>query len=153
MAEQQHFSGMFVDRHKTFLARLLPQAHKEFDVSLQSISEWLGKSYRQRTFTEAQELARRHVVPWLQPEQEKAENEYRRVALRFVEMANEFLTKLANAGIPELAWMPNALDPACGFRVRSEFTFLRVQSRRAACITGALVGRPDSGPGGRSMDD
>ncbi len=123
MAEQQHISDMFVDRHKTFLARVLPQAHQEFDVSLQSISGWLGPSYRRRTFHEAQELARHHVMPWLKPEQEKAENEYRRVALRFVDMANEFLKKLANAGIPELARMPHALDPERGFRVRSEFTF------------------------------
>jgi len=121
-AEQQHISDMFVDRHKTFLARV-PQAQKEFDVSLQPISGWLGPSYRRRTFHEAQELARRHVVPWLKPEQEEAEKEYRRVALRFVEMANEFLKKLANAGIPELARMPHALDPERGFRVRSEFTF------------------------------
>jgi hypothetical protein len=59
----------------------------------------------------------------LKPEQEEAENEYRRVELRFVEMANEFLKKLASAGIPELARMPHALDPERGFRVRSEFTF------------------------------
>jgi hypothetical protein len=123
MAEQQHISDKFVDRHKTFLARVIPQAHKEFDASLQSISGWLGPSYRRRTFHEAQELARRHVMPWLKPEQEEAETEYRRVALRFVEMANEFLKKLANAGIPELARMPHALDPERGFRVRSKFTF------------------------------
>ena len=123
MAEQQHISDMFVDRHKTFLARVLPQAQKEFDLSLQSISSWVGPSYRRRTFREAQELARRHVMPWLKPEQEEAEKEYRRVALRFVDMANEFLKKLANAGIPELARMPHALDPERGFRVRSEFTF------------------------------
>jgi len=124
MAEQQHLSDMFVDRHKVFLARIMPQAGREFDVVLQSISWRLGPSYRRETFREAQELARRHVVPWLKPEQEEAEKEYRRVALRFVEMANEFLQKLANAGIPELARMPHALDPESGFRIRSEFTFL-----------------------------
>jgi predicted GTPase len=123
MGEQQHISDMFVDRHKTFLARVMPQAHKEFDVSLQTISGWLGPSYRRRTFHEAQEVARRHVAPWLKPEQEEAENEYRRVELRFVEMANEFLKQIASAGIPELARMPHALDPERGFRVRSEFTF------------------------------
>jgi GTP-binding protein EngB required for normal cell division len=123
MAEQQHISDMFVDEHKAFLSRVMPQAHKEFEIVLQSISGWLGPSYRRRTFREAQELARRHVMPWLKPEQEEAEKEYRRVALRFVEMANEFLKKLANAGIPELARMPHALDPERGFRVRSEFSF------------------------------
>ena len=151
MAEQQHISDMFVDRHKAFLAGVMPQANKEFDVALQSISGWLGPSYRRRTFHEAQELARRHVMPWLKPEQEKAESEYRHVASRFVEMANEFLRKLANAGIPELARMPHALDPEPGFRVRSEFTFL--SSRRGtASFAGALASRPGSWLGGRAED-
>src|SRR5579864_4569324 len=51
----------------------------------------------------AQEVAHHHVVPWLKPEQEGAEREYRRAAMRFVEMGNDFLRKLAGAGIPELA--------------------------------------------------
>jgi hypothetical protein len=123
MAEQQHISDMFVDDHKAFLSHAMPQVHKEFEVILQSVSGWLGPSYRRRTFREAQKVARLHVMPWLEPEQEKAESEYRRVALRFVQMAKEFLKKLANAGIPELARTPHALDPECGFRVRSEFTF------------------------------
>ena len=124
MAEQNHLSDMFVDRHKAFLAATLPKAHKEFDDVLRGISGGLGPSYRRRVFHEAQEVARRYVVPWLKPEQEDAEKEYRRVALRFVEMANEFLKKLAAAGIPELARMPHALDPESGFRVRSGFTFM-----------------------------
>jgi hypothetical protein len=124
MAEQQHLSDMYVDRHKAFLARVMPDAGREFDVVLQSISGWLGPSYRRRAFREAQELARRHVLPWLKPEHEEGEKEYRRIALRFVEMANEFLKKLAATGIPELARMPHALDPKSGFRVRSKFTFL-----------------------------
>ena len=123
MAEQQHISDTFVDRHKAFLSRVMPQAHHEFDVSLQSVSGWFGPSYRRRIFHEAQECARRHVIPWLKPEQEEAEKEYRRVALRFVDMANDFLKKLSGAGIPELARMPHALDPERGFRARSEFAF------------------------------
>jgi GTP-binding protein EngB required for normal cell division/polyhydroxyalkanoate synthesis regulator phasin len=123
MAEQQRLSGRFVDRHKEFLSRVMPLAGKEFELALQSISAWPGPSYRRHAFHEAQEVARHHVVPWLKPEQEEAEKEYRRIALRFVEVANEFLNKLAAVGIPELARMPHALDPESGFRVRSEFRF------------------------------
>jgi GTP-binding protein EngB required for normal cell division len=123
-AEQQHLSDVFVDRHKAFIADALPQASRESDVALKSIAHGLGPLYRRRAFHEAQEVARRYIVPWLKPEQEEAEKEYRRVALRFVEMANEFLKKLANAGIPELARMPHALDSESGFRVRSQFTFM-----------------------------
>ena len=53
----------------------------------------------------------------------KAEQQYRRVSPRFVEMGNNFLKKLAEGRIPELARMPHALDPEAGFRVRSTFTF------------------------------
>src|SRR5579862_2423736 len=50
MAEQQHISDIFVDDHKAFLARVMPQAHREFETVLRSITVWLGPSYRRRTF-------------------------------------------------------------------------------------------------------
>jgi len=124
MAEQQRLSDLFVDRHKAFSASALPQASHEFQEASQSVTGAFGPSYRRRIMKLAQDIAHRHVVPWLRPEQEAAEREYRRVALRFVEMGNEFLQKLASAGIPELARMPHALDPETGFRVRSKFTFM-----------------------------
>ena len=73
--------------------------------------------------SEAQEVARRHVLPWLQTEQVEAEKEYREVARRFVQAGNDFLKKLAEAGVREIARMPHALDPEAGFRIRSRFTF------------------------------
>ena len=71
----------------------------------------------------AQQVSRRRVMPWLKPEQEEGERQYRAVALRFLEMGNSFLNKLAGAGLSELTRMPHALDPEKGFRVRSRFTF------------------------------
>jgi ribosome biogenesis GTPase A len=123
MAEQQHLSDMFVNRHQAFLRSVLPQAKQEFERALQSVSRGMGPSYRRAMMREAQEIARQHVLPWLRIEQEDAEKEYRRVAARFVQMGNDFLKKLADAGIPELARMPHALDPETGFRVRSGFSF------------------------------
>jgi hypothetical protein len=73
---------------------------------------------------EALEIGHRRVAPWLRGEQEAAEGEYGRAALRFVEMGNEFLKKLAEAGVPELGCMPHALDREMGFRVRSKFRFM-----------------------------
>jgi predicted GTPase len=123
MAEQQHLSDIFVSRHKAFLRSVLPQANQEFEGALQSIWGGMGPSHRRALMRKAQEIARRHVLPWLQVEQEEAEKEYRRVAARFVQMGNDFLRKLADAGIPELTRMPHALDREAGFRFRSEFTF------------------------------
>jgi hypothetical protein len=123
MAEQRHISDVFNERHSQFLRSVLPQANEEFEHALVSVRRRMGPSYRRAIMREAQEIARRHVLPWLVTEQAEGEKEYRRVASRFVLMANEFLTKLAGAGIPELARMPHALDPETGFRTRSEFLF------------------------------
>ncbi|MFY9661570.1 MAG: dynamin family protein [Terriglobales bacterium] len=124
MAEQQRISDLFVDRHKAFLAGALPQAQEEFENAISPLRHGPGPRYRRRMMKEAQEIARRYVLPWLKPEQEEAERQYRRVSQRFVEMGNNFLKRLADAGIPELARIPHALDPDTGFRVRSGFTFL-----------------------------
>lgn len=124
MAEQQRLSDLFVGRHKAFFTSVVPQATQEFEEALRTIPRGFGPSYRRRLMREAQETGRRHVVPWLRPEQEDAEREYRFAAMRFVEMGNDFLRKLSGTGIPELARMPHALDPETGFRVRSKFTFM-----------------------------
>jgi len=124
MAEQQRLSDLFGDRHKAFVALAVPTAHGQFEKTLQSVPHRFGPFYRRQIMRPAQEIAQQQVVPWLKSEQEEAEKEYRRAAIRFVEMGNEFLRKLAGAGIPELARMPHALDVEAGFRVRSRFTFM-----------------------------
>jgi predicted GTPase len=123
MAEQRRLSDLFVGRHKEFLGSVLPGANEEFERALRSVPRRLGPSYRRAILREAQRIAQRRLQPWLETEQEEGEKEYRRVASRFVQMANDFLRRLADAGIRELARMPHALDPETGFRTRSEFLF------------------------------
>jgi len=122
-AEQGRLSDIFVGRHKAFLARALPEAHHEFQETLRSTPPGIGPSYRRNLLRAAQEIARRRVLPWLRAEQMEAEKEYRHASLRFTHMGNEFLRRLADAGLPELSRLPHALDPEAGFRYRSEFTF------------------------------
>jgi hypothetical protein len=123
MAEQHHLSDTLAHRHKAFLTSLSPQASRELDQALQPVSCRMGPSHRRQVMHAAQEVARRHVLPWLQTEQVEAEKEYREVARRFVQVGNDFLKKLAGAGVQEIARMPHALDPEAGFRIRSRFTF------------------------------
>lgn len=124
MAEQHRLSDLFVNRHRAFVLSILPKASEQFEEILRPTPCKFGPSYRRHIMKTAQQVAHHHVVPWLKPEQEEAEREYRHAAARFVEMGNDFLRKLATAGIPELARMPHALDPEAGFRVRSRFTFM-----------------------------
>jgi hypothetical protein len=72
---------------------------------------------------EAQAIVRQLVLPWLDTEQEEAEREYRDVTRRFLQTGNDFLKKLADAGVSELARMPHALDAETGFQAKSRFTF------------------------------
>jgi GTP-binding protein EngB required for normal cell division len=123
MAEQQRISDLFVERHKRFFSSAWTESAAEFNHDLPSVSLGFGPRYRRRVMHLAQEISRRKVTPWLKPEQEEGERQYRAVALRFVETGNNFLMKLAEAGLGELARMPHALDPERGFRVRSRFTF------------------------------
>ncbi|MGA2671971.1 MAG: dynamin family protein [Terracidiphilus sp.] len=123
MAEQQRISDLFVERHKRFFHSAWTESEKEFDEELLSVPLGFGPHYRRRVMRLAQEVSRRRVMPWLRPEQEEGERQYGAVALRFVEMGNNFLRKLAGAGLSELTRMPHALDPEKGLRVRSKFIF------------------------------
>ncbi|MFY9854001.1 MAG: dynamin family protein [Terracidiphilus sp.] len=123
MAEQHRLSDLFGERHKQFFRSAWTESETEFSKELPSIPLGFGPHYRRRVMHMAQEISRRRVVPWLKPEQEEGERQYRAVALRFVEMGNNFLKKLADAGMSELTRMPHALDPEKGLRVRSGFIF------------------------------
>lgn len=123
MAEQHRISDLFVERHKRFFHSAWTDSDTEFNHELTSMPLGFGPRYRRRAMHLAQEISRRKVMPWLKPEQEEGERQYRAVAHRFVEMGNNFLKKLAGAGLSELTRMPHALDPEKGFRVRSRFTF------------------------------
>ncbi len=123
MGEQHRLSDFFRDRRKAFLASVTPKATEEFERFLHSAPRMLGSVHRRYVMHEAQAIVRRDVVPWLQAEQEEGEKQYRAVSRRFAQIGNDFLTKLAEAGVPELGRMLYALDPESGFRVRSEFRF------------------------------
>jgi len=123
MGEQHRLSDFFLDRRKAFLAATLPKAKQELEDYLQTAPRELGSAHRRSAMHRAQFIVRRDVVPWLQPEQEEGERQYRAVGQRFAKMGSDFLSRLADAGVPDLGRMLHALDPETGFRVRSEFRF------------------------------
>jgi hypothetical protein len=123
MAEQHHLSDMFLEQRKEFLAESSPKANSEFADALKRIPRRYGPKFRRDALHAAQVVTERHVVPWLNAEQARAEAEYRRAESRFVNIGSDFLKKLSESGIPELARMLNAQGSEKGFRVPSRFTF------------------------------
>ena len=123
MGEQHRLSDFFLDRRKAYLAITMPDSAQQLEAALRAAPHSLGPSYRRHIMHQAQEIARSHITPWLRPEEDEGEKQYRLVARRFALMGNDFLIKLAQAEIPELGRLLHALDTERGFRVRSEFHF------------------------------
>ncbi len=126
MAEQRRLSDKLVSRRKAFLRSMLPKAIQELQKELPSVPDKIGPAYRRVVMSLAQEVAKKCVLPWLSGEQQETEREYIAITCRFVQMGNDFLKKLAEAGIPELRRMPHALDAEAGFRISSRFSFLNL---------------------------
>lgn len=123
MSEEHRLSDKFLAQRKQFLAAAMPDVHAEFERELKALPRRYGPRFRRSALRQAQVVAERHVRPWLEAEQADAEQEYRKVAARFVGIGNDFLARLAESGVPEFTRMPNALDSERGFRVPCRFTF------------------------------
>jgi len=123
MSEGHRVSDKFLEQRRLFLAVTMPKVHAEFEQELMRLPRQYGPSFRRSAFRRAQVLAERHVRPWLENEQADAEQEYRTIASRFVNIGSDFLKRLAESGVPEFTRMPGALDSDRGFRVPSRFTF------------------------------
>ena len=96
LGDQHRLSDLFLSRRKAFLAEALPQARAEFARELRSVPRRYGPRFRRRVMSLAQTVASRHVLPWLTTEQTRAEEEYRQVATRFVNIGNTFLRSWRN---------------------------------------------------------
>jgi len=124
MAEEHHLSDMFLTQRKQFLAAM-PKVEAEFRDEVMALPRRYGPAFRRAAFRVAQDVSERNLRPWLETEQVIAEQEYKRVAERFVNIGNDFLKKLAESGVPEFTRMPKALDSDRGFLVPSHFSFER----------------------------
>ncbi|MGB9512339.1 MAG: dynamin family protein [Candidatus Acidiferrum sp.] len=123
MAEKHRLSDLFLERRTKFLKENLTAARAEARAAFLQIPRRYGPKFRREAMHSAQTIAAQRVLPWLTREQASAEEEYRKVAGRFVNIGNEFLQKLSESRIPELSRMPNALNSEKGFRVTSRFRF------------------------------
>jgi len=121
--EQQRLSKMFGDRRDGFLKSVRATAHEELRSALASLPRTRGPRYRRSAMEAAQNVARRHTVPWLEGEEQNAEKAYCQITKRFTELANDFLERARNLGSADMAYLPKELKSEQDFRVRSEFRF------------------------------
>jgi hypothetical protein len=122
-AEQHRLSDLFLSQRKAFVNRVLPAVHAELADELKFIRHGTGPMFRREAMRKAQEITKKHVLPWLQQEQERAGHEYEDAVARFVDTGNDYLRRLSETGLPQLARMPNAIDIEAGLRAKSHFSF------------------------------
>ena len=119
-AEEQRLARRFTERRDEFLRGVAVRARAELDDAIAGAEERRGKALRERAFALAREVAHRHLDPWLAAQQALAEREYREVMARFIELANQFLDRVAASGEHAPANLQR-LDAEAGFRVKSGY--------------------------------
>jgi GTP-binding protein EngB required for normal cell division len=121
--EQQRLSTTFGDRREAFLKSMRATAHNELESTLMALPRTSGSRYRRAAMQAAQDVARRHTMPWLESEEQNAEKAYCQITKRFTELANDFLVRARSIGSTEMAYLPKELGFEQDFRTRSEFCF------------------------------
>lgn len=122
-AEQERVAAAFGADAEAFLADTLPIARAELAAALATVTRASGPAMRREMLGHAQSIAWRHLAPWLLEQQDAADDAYRRISARFVDLANGFLDRLASAGNAAFATLGGGLDAEHGLRVRSGFYF------------------------------
>ena len=121
--EQQRLSKTLGDHRDLFLKSVREVAHSELKLALKSLPRTNGCRYRRSAMAAAQDVARNHMMPWLETEKTKGEEAYRKIARRFTDLATDFLSKTRGIRGSELDYLPRELNPVQDLRARSEFRF------------------------------
>jgi len=152
IAEQQRLSSLFVERRNAFLKRAQTAARSELAARLSAVTRsHNGPAYRRSVNHAAQDIARAQLAPWFESEAEFADDEFRKAAKRFVELANEFLQRLGESDLPGLEELPEDLGADQRLSSRSQFRFHVIE--RVAAPASPLVFISDLALGGVGIRD
>ena len=151
-AEQQRLSGVFVDRRNAFLKQAQAAALSELTTHVSLLpSSHNGPAYRRSVNHTAQEIVRAQLTPWFENEAMFADEEFRKTATRFVELANEFLQRLGDSDLPGLEELPEDLRADQRLSSKSQFRFHVIE--RVAAPASPLLFISDLVLGGLGIRD
>jgi predicted GTPase len=122
-AEQERVSRRCSERRDALLAVAIPAARSEFHEAIILAQERRGRPLNDRATEIAQTISRRLLNQWLEVERPAAEQMYRDSARRFIDLANDYLERIADSGEPMLAELPRAVTTESGFRVKGRLYF------------------------------
>ncbi len=117
-AEQARLARVFRETQGAFHPRARDEAVRELECRIRGLACSRSR-LRARGYGVAQDLAREVVDRWRAAMEPAAEELYRGSTGRFVELANEFLERVASSGEPGMDALPRTIEPEAGFRVES----------------------------------
>jgi hypothetical protein len=115
-------SNALCARRDEFLATDVPLAQALVQERASGGAEQ-GAAFRRRTVNGAIDVARQRLTPWLETERKIAEAEYRRTISRFNSTVEEYLTRLAASGVPQLTHIADAPIEGGKLTAPSQFYF------------------------------
>ena len=121
--EQRRSVESFERRRLSYLKANLPIAVAELNES-NANGPAFGPNYRRWAMGHAQNVAARHINPWLAQEELNASAEYRRIKKRFTAMAVQMVEGMNDATSGVLYRVLASLDTAPDFEPKSRFQFL-----------------------------
>lgn len=119
-AEVDRLARRFEKDRSTFLADSLPAARAELRDVIGSLPD---PKLRTLAHDAASTLARARLEAWVARETNAAERLYREASARFIELANEFLSRFLGSNEVGFSALPQAFASEKGFRVRSQLYF------------------------------
>ena len=122
-AEQNKLHSAFAERQEHFLARLLPAARAEFEGAIRTLAVRSRAGRWREAHRAAQDIYRRLLENWRAEVQPVAEAMYRQATQRFIDLANDFVTRVAAEGSLSPGELPPMLAAERGFRAPSRLYF------------------------------
>jgi hypothetical protein len=123
-AEQERLSRIMGERRTLFLDRTRQAVRDELrERNPLAKHRRNGPARRREILHQAQEIARAKLVPWLELEERFAEESFRGSVTRFVQMGNDFLSRLGELGLPSAKDFPHDLDADWELAGKSRFHF------------------------------
>jgi GTPase SAR1 family protein len=121
----EHFalSERFADAQHAFLARAIPDARQELAAAVAATTSQRGPAARAAAMDAALRVARRRVTAWAEHVEPEAEAMYAATMARFVEIANDFIRRLASGASSGPAIEAGGISGERGFREGGRFFF------------------------------
>jgi hypothetical protein len=137
-AAQDGLARTFEKERETFLGRATATAGVALDRRIEEDAD--ARDLPARAMEAAQVLARQAIEEWRREVAPVAEGLYVKAVARFVDIANDFLRRVADPSDPALAALAESFDPVAGFRTQAHFYFTDMMTVASPTVGARLRG-------------